>query len=179
MILLSNYDHQKTFALVRIFIILGITWVFGIIGIMGTSEDMLPLSFDDDDKDNIGEMGTRVSLYHLIDNNDQWSSINLNMINGDDQHWNHDTIEYETDNGNMGLDTNTKKAIVMCYVVTDSLQVFFIFLVILLTNMFITIIPPWTHLSLIFCRASFYFGSSLSTGHHLNSINHNHHGTVN
>ena len=61
----------ETFNLVRIFIILGITWVFGIIGIMGTSEDKLPLSFDDDDKDNIGEMGTRVSLYHLIDNNDQ------------------------------------------------------------------------------------------------------------
>ena len=39
-----QYTISNTILIVRIFVILGITWVFGIIGIMGTSEDMFPLS---------------------------------------------------------------------------------------------------------------------------------------
>merc|ERR1719239_790507 len=58
----GDRGRSDLFIYIRIFIILGITWVFGIIGIMGTRED-----------------------------------------------------------------TNTKRAIVMCYVVTDSLQGFFLF----------------------------------------------------
>ena len=177
MILLSNYDHQKTFALVRIFIILGITWVFGIIGIMGTSEDMLPLSFDDDNKDNIGEMGTRVCV--II-----WSTI---MINDYQSIWIWSMVMINTEimtplNMKLIMETwdwtQTQRKRLSC--ATLSLTAFRSSSspseVILLTNMFITIIPPWTCLSMIFCRASFYFGSSLSTGHHLNSFNQ--HGTV-
>ena len=177
MILLSNYDHQKTFALVRIFIILGITWVFGIIGIMGTSEDMLPLSFDDDNKDNIGEMGTRVAV--VI-----WSTI---MINDHQSTWIWSMVMINAEimtplNMKLIMETRdwtqTQRKRLSC--ATLSLTAFRSSSssseVILLTNMFITIIPQWTSLSLIFCRASFYFGSSLSTGHHFNSIDQ--HGTV-